>query len=67
MFPGLEASKQLLAHLGKLDDNPYEQAAAIIKNVILPIYSDGVIKRFTTSGIEIRSCILCGQDWRKAW
>ncbi len=28
---GLEASKQLLAHLNKLDDNPYEKAAAIIK------------------------------------
>lgn len=28
---GLEASKQLLAHLNKLEDNPYEQAASIIK------------------------------------
>ena len=35
---GLEASKQILAHLNKLEDNPYEQAAAIIKRDLENIF-----------------------------
>ena len=35
---GLEASKQILAHLNKLEDNPYEQAATIIKRDLENIF-----------------------------